>query len=99
MPDHAHLIIRKHRDRAETMIEKFQNESREEMTRAKRRAVDHPVWGGKGWKVFLDTRQDVERIVEYIRQNPVKINRPVQDWDFITEYNGWLPGRHPDRPN
>ena len=98
MPDHVHLIIRKHRDHAETMIENFQNESREEMIRAKRRDVDHPVWGGPGWKVFLDTRQDVERIIEYIRQNPVKINRPIQNWDFVAEYNGWLPGLHPNRP-
>lgn len=98
MPDHIHLVIRKHRDRAETMLEKFQEESRVEMVRAKRRAVEHPVWGGPGWKVFLDTIEAVERTIEYVRQNPVKIGRPVQEWDFVTDYNLWLPGGHPQRP-
>jgi REP element-mobilizing transposase RayT len=97
MPDHIHLVIRKHRDHAEMMIEKFQEESRVEMIRAKRRAVDHPVWGGPGWKVFLDTIEAVERAIEYVRQNPVKIRRPIQEWDFVTPYDRWLPGGHPDR--
>src|SRR5690606_16024851 len=35
MPDHVHLLIRKHRDRAETMIEKLQTASREAMREAK----------------------------------------------------------------
>jgi len=97
MPDHVHLVIRKHRDRAETMIGKFQDESRAALIRAKRRTADHPVWGGPGWKVFLNTRRDVERTIQYVQQNPVKINRPIQTWDFVTEYNGWLPGCHPER--
>jgi hypothetical protein len=43
MPEHVHLLIRKHRDKAEEMTEHFQKDSREKLIKAKRRAFDHPV--------------------------------------------------------
>jgi REP element-mobilizing transposase RayT len=92
MPDHVHALIRKHRDHAETMIETLQTASREELIRAGRRAPTHPVWGGPGWKVFLYTQGDFVRVIDYIRNNPVKIGRPVQHWGFVQPYDGWLPG-------
>jgi REP element-mobilizing transposase RayT len=92
MPEHVHLLIRKHRDKAEEMIEHFQRESREKLIEPKRRAFDHPVWGGPGWKVFLHTQKDMERIVDYIQRNPIKAGRPAQNWSFVKEYGGWLPG-------
>lgn len=92
MPDHVHLLIRKHRDRAECMIEAFQAASRGKLIAAGRRTLDHPVWGGPGWNVFLDCREDIERTVRYIEQNPVRIGRPIQRWNFVTPYDGWLPG-------
>lgn len=91
MPDHVHLIIRKHRDQAETMIQQFQLTSREALQQ-KSFPPEHPVWGGPGWKVFLNTREDISRTITYVEQNPVKIGRPVQDWPFVKRYDGWLPG-------
>jgi hypothetical protein len=43
--------------------------------------------------VFLETRQEIERVIRYIDQNPVKIGRPKQHWPFVSIYNGWLPGQ------
>jgi len=93
MPDHVHMLIRRHRDKAEAMIEHFQDASRAALYAVGKREAPHPVWtAGPGWKVFLETRQDFERDIEYIRQNPLKINWPEQRWEFVTPYNGWLPG-------
>src|SRR5262245_32906239 len=89
MPDQADALMRRHRDRSETMMERLQETSRGALIAAGRRPAEHPVWGGPGWKVFLNTRADMERIVRYIRDNPVKIGRPVQEWPFVTPYNGW----------
>lgn len=98
MPDHVHLLIRKHRDRAEDMIEKLQDASREALKEAKRRSLEHPVWGsGPGWKVFQNSSRQMQITINYIRQNPVKIGRPIQEWDFFTPYDGWVPGGHPER--
>jgi hypothetical protein len=44
MPDHVHLLIRKHRDLAEEMIEKIQALSRKRLIELGLRQADHPVW-------------------------------------------------------
>jgi REP element-mobilizing transposase RayT len=93
MPDHVHMLIRKHRDRAETMIAALQQASREQLIHVGRRAPTHPVWGGPGWKVFLYTPEDFTRDIDYIWQNPIKAHLPPQAWGFVKEYDGWMPGR------
>ncbi len=54
---------------------------------------DHPVWGGPGWKVFLETRDDMARTDRYICGNPTKTGLPAQLWPFVKQYDGWLPGQ------
>src|SRR5579864_2517605 len=43
MLDHVHMLIRKHRDKAEQMIENFQDASRAGLIAQGRRPVGHPV--------------------------------------------------------
>jgi REP element-mobilizing transposase RayT len=83
MPDHVHLLIRKHKHKAEEMIANFQQASRERVRHAGERKFDHPVWGGPGWKVFLGSSEDIERTVGYIHQNPIKIGMAPQRWHFV----------------
>jgi len=94
MPDHVHALIRKHRDRAEAMIDHLQKASRQQLIAEGRRAPTHPVRGGPGWKVFLYRQDDFVRFSNYIRRNPVKVGRPPQSWGFVKEYDGWLPGQY-----
>lgn len=90
MPEHVHLLIRRHRDSAETMLEIFQTVTREKLVAATR-ALTHPVWGGKGWKVFQSSPEQILRTIAYIRDNPVKAGREPQRWPFVTPYDGWEP--------
>jgi REP element-mobilizing transposase RayT len=89
MPDHAHLLIRKHRDQAEEMIEKIQALSRKRLVEVGLRELEHPRWTRGGWKVFLDHPDEVVRTIRYIEQNPVKIRLPKQQWEFVTTYDNW----------
>lgn len=91
MPDHVHLLIRRHRDKAEAMIEVFQDKSRAALIEAGHRQPTHPVWTKGGWKGFLNTPADFVRDVSYIGNNPTKIGRPAQHWEFVAPYDGWLP--------
>jgi REP element-mobilizing transposase RayT len=91
MPEHVHLLIRIHRDRAEQMQAQLQDASRDALIAAGRRRGNHPVWGGRGWKGFQFTRRDMERTVRYIEDNPAERGLPPQPWDFVTPYDGWLP--------
>jgi REP element-mobilizing transposase RayT len=91
--DHVHMLLRKHRDDAATMIQEMQEASRLDLQRSGLRA-GHPVWGGSGWKVFLHTPDDIRRTIRYIEGNPPKMHLPAQRWSFVKEYDGWpLRGR------
>ena len=69
MPDHVHLLIRKHRDSADVMIECLQEATRTALVDAGLRSAEHPVWGGSGWKVFLSTADEMRRVARYIEDN------------------------------
>lgn len=100
MPDHVHLLIRKHKHSAEEMIANFQNLSRDLLVEAGVREPGHPVWTVGGWKVFLDHPEDMRRTIGYIEQNPAKAGIPAQKWAFVKEYDGWPlhPGYSPNSP-
>ena len=100
MPDHVHLLIRKHKHQAEDMLDNLQEFSRLRLRTVGLRTFDHPVWGGPGWKVFLDTPADVRRTIRYIQENPVKWRLPRQEWPVVMEYDGWPlhPGHSPNSP-
>jgi REP element-mobilizing transposase RayT len=92
MPDHVHILIRRHRDRAEEIIAELQRTAKAALIEAGLRPVNHPVWtDGAGWKTFVSTRRHFEHEVNYIEQNPRKIGRPEQKWDFVIAYDGWMP--------
>lgn len=100
MADHVHVLLRKHRDDAEMMIANLQRESQLLLKDRKHRAIDHPVWAGHGWKVFLDHPDEVRRTIGYIEANPDSYRMPRQRWSFVTEYDGWPlhPGHGPNSP-
>lgn len=88
LPDHVHLLIRRHRDLPERMIAALQEASCEAILQLGERPASHPVWGGPGWKVFLDSAADMRRVDAYIKRNP----ELPQQWEFVQVYDGWLPG-------
>jgi REP element-mobilizing transposase RayT len=100
MPDHVHLVVRKHRDLAETMIEKLQSLSRERLVRAGLRQESHPTWTRGGWKVFLDHPDEVRRTIKYVENNPVKQRLPAQTRKWVTPYDDWPlhAGHSPNSP-
>ena len=100
MPDHVHLLIRKHKHTAEQMIERFQHASRARLAETRHRTTDHPTWGGPGWKVFLDHPDEVRRTITYVEKNPLPLRLPKQVWPFVVGYDGWPlhPGHSPNSP-
>ncbi len=100
MPDHIHIVIRKHKHHAEQMIENLQLASRLRLRSLALRPSDHLVWGGPGWKVFLDHPSEVRRTNRYVEMNPIKIGWPAQVWPFVKPYDDWPlhPGHSPNSP-
>jgi REP element-mobilizing transposase RayT len=100
MPDHVHSLIRKHRLQAEAMIERLKAESAARLRTLAPRAGDHPVWGGGGWKVFLDHPDEARRTATYVERNPDPYGLPRQSYPFVQPYDGWPlhPGHSPTSP-
>jgi REP element-mobilizing transposase RayT len=89
MPDHVHLVIRKHRDAADQMIGNFQGMSRRWFLKRELAPEEHPVWTKGGWKVFLNTPDEVRMRIRYVERNPEKEGLSEQAWPFVVSYNNW----------
>ncbi len=101
MPDHVHLLIRKHKHSAEEIAINLMQGSRIKLIEAGRRNVEHPVWvSGTPWNEFVDHPTDARRIIAYIERNPTKIGLPAQTYPFVTPYDDWPlhPGHSPNSP-
>lgn len=101
MPDHIHILIRKHRHSAETMIANLKAQSRSRLSATFPKFSGHPVWtSGHGWQVFLDHPDDVERTIRYIENNPMALRLSRQHWPFVKPYDRWPlhPGHSPNSP-
>lgn len=100
MPDHVHILIRKHRDLGEDMIEHLQDHSRDRYCEAGVCNSSHPIWTDGGWKRYLFTPDDVRGVIRYIENNPLEIGWPRQEWAFVKPYDGWPlhPGHNPNSP-
>lgn len=101
MPDHVHIVIRKHKHDAELMADNLRERSRARLVQAKLRDADHPTWtGGHCWTVFLDHPREVRRTMQYVEQNPDKIGLPRQAWPFVQQYDNWPlhKGHSPNSP-
>jgi REP element-mobilizing transposase RayT len=101
MPDHVHILIRKHKHLAEDMMDRLKEASRARLCAAGHRPPDHPVWtAGGGWKVFQYHPDDIRRTIGYIERNPLPLGLPRQEWPFVIPYDGWPlhPGHSPNSP-
>jgi REP element-mobilizing transposase RayT len=89
LPDHVHLVIRKHKHSGEEMIERFQRQSRIVESLVDPTMMNHPIWTKGGWDRFLDSPEAVRTRVRYVEENPQKEGLPHQEWAFVVKYDGW----------
>lgn len=89
LSNHAHLCVREHKDRYETVWTRFGSNSRNELTLRKHIRAEHPVWADRPYSVYLHTPDDIWRTVEYIKNNPMKEGLPPQEYEWVHSYDGW----------
>jgi REP element-mobilizing transposase RayT len=89
LPDHVHLVIRKHRDNAEQMIGNFQGKSRASLLKYEHAPEEHPLWTKRGWKVFVNSPEEVRARIRYVEKNPLREGLAAQSWPFVVEYDKW----------
>jgi len=95
MPDHAHLVL----GPVAVDLDRVMGQFKGAATRQLMEEGLHPFavfkkpgekppscWGRRGWKVFLDTEDDVRRSIAYVEANPVKEGKPRQKWKFVVPF-------------
>jgi hypothetical protein len=50
---------------------------------------EHRIWADRPYAVFLESPEDIRRVIGYVQRNPVKERLPEQRWDFVKPYDGW----------
>jgi REP element-mobilizing transposase RayT len=86
LSNHAHMVVRTHRDRAETIWSYFSQEAAELLRQNVFVPMDHPVWSHRPYKVFLYSKDDVIGRISYVNENPVKEGLPAQAWPFLRAF-------------
>ena len=89
LSNHAHLVIRRHRDDALTMWHTFADTLRLRLREEASLSLGHPVFSERPYKVFLHNPHEVRTRVAYVERNPEKEGLPCQKYGFVTEYNNW----------
>jgi REP element-mobilizing transposase RayT len=89
LSNHAHMVIRRHRDDAVTMWHRFADASRLRLREEGSLAPEDPVWSSRPYKVFLRTLHEVCTRVAYVERNPQKEGLARQHFQFVQAYNNW----------
>jgi len=89
LKNHAHVCIRRHRDDALEMWNRFAETTGDALRRMQDVPDDHPIWSHRPYKVFLSTPAEVRGRVQYLANNPAKEGLPPQDWLFVATYDDW----------
>jgi REP element-mobilizing transposase RayT len=92
MSDHVHAVIERHQQTVERMVGHLKGRASTELEKS----TLHPFldyrsptgelpspWAEKGWNVFLDTAEDIQRAIRYVNNNPIREGLPPQDWPFL----------------
>lgn len=92
LPEHVHMVVRRHPNRGEQMIGHFKARATQHLSAEQLHPfLKHrnekgelpPMWGSRGWKVFLDSDEDIRRAVRYVEDNPLKQRLQKQEWGFV----------------
>lgn len=92
LPKHIHAVVARHERDAEDIMGHLK-------FAATRRLIDcglHPfqtiqttagrvptMWTKRGWKVYLDSIEDIDRAIQYVIENPIKEGKRAQKWSFL----------------
>jgi REP element-mobilizing transposase RayT len=97
MPDHVHLVAGRHEIPAEKLSGYFKRAGSRQLSKQGLHPLDKfrrpngsipSPWAMKGWEVFLNLPQDMQRAIRYVEANPVRAGLRAQHWSFVVPYEG-----------
>lgn len=95
--NHAHLLVRRHRDWGHTIWDVFAGYAREALRAFPDVGLDHPVWSDRPYVVFCYDPPGVRGRVKYINDNWEKEGLEPILYPFVQPYDGWPHDARPGR--
>ena len=102
MPNHAHVVSSRHNLPIEEIVGYIKRAATRQLTREKlhplgeyrssRGRIPSP-WVEHGWFRYLNDDEEILGAIDYVWENPTKIDLPQQPWWFITRFKNWSPKR------
>jgi hypothetical protein len=93
--NHAHHIVRRHRDDHKAIWDVLAHASREALRRLPGISAEHPIWSDRPYSVFLYREEEIEGRIKYVNDNFTKHGIPKVVYSYITRYDGWPHTRRP----
>jgi len=91
LPEHVHGVLARSRYNIEYAVGQLKGEATKQLLRdglhpfGQSGQLPSP-WGRKGWKVFLNSDDEVRHAIGYVERNPVKEGKRPQHWPFVEPY-------------
>jgi REP element-mobilizing transposase RayT len=89
LSNHAHMVMRRHRDDALAMWNAIAEVTRAQVQSFADVDDNHPVWAARPYKVFLRTPDEVRARIAYVERNPEKEGLSPQQYRFVQSYDNW----------
>ncbi|MCE5277941.1 MAG: hypothetical protein ABFD92_00820 [Planctomycetaceae bacterium] len=89
LPNHVHLLIRRHRQTPQVTLHRLRTLSRELLRTRELCPHEHPIWSADAFTLYKDSIQQMRTCIAYIDGNPPKHRLPPQRWDFAVPYDNW----------
>ena len=97
LPEHLHVVVAAHRLDGDEIISCLKragtrgmnDEGLHPLAAYARKSGKHPCpWAEGGWKVFLDTPNEMKSRIRYVEENPQEAGFRRQRWSFVVPYAG-----------
>jgi hypothetical protein len=105
LPEHIHGVVQRHCNPGERIIGHLKARATQQLLAERL----HPfgdlrdasgrvpcAWSRRGWRVYLDSTDDIRRAIRYVEANPGKQRRAAQSWPFVTRYENRFDGIETD---
>jgi hypothetical protein len=81
--NHAHAVVRTHRDRSEVIWSNLAQSAALALRSANLVPTNHPMWSHRPYKVFRHTHAELIDRIGYVNDNPEKEGLARQHWAFV----------------
>jgi len=89
LPDHLHLLIRRHRLVGGAMVPLFKQAIRNALRGRSLVPPRHPVFSADRRVFYKSTPQSVRNCIDYINRNFAKHGLRLTNYDFVMPYDDW----------